>query len=165
MQQAFERANFELADAFSEACDYSRKEAVDYLKFWDTIELTSSKTKVDAMMRQLLQQFGDLDTRPSVPENMDCAFDTLDGAIKSDDGTSDGDLQMLLQQFGDLDMPSSVVENAEGSSVTTSNPLAHLKSLILQVAKEKGLDVADELADVEPVSSGDVASAAAKSDR
>ncbi|KAG1670650.1 Heat shock protein, mitochondrial [Nymphon striatum] len=138
IKKALAQGNVEGARIYAENAIRKKNEGLNFLRMASKLDAVSSKIQTAMTMK-------------SVSKNMEGVVKTLDKAINSMDLQKiSAVMDKFEQQFEDLDVKTSVMENAMGTVTTLNTPQDQVESLMQQVADENGLEIMNQLAEVQP---------------
>lgn len=152
VKKAIQQKNIEGARIYAENAIRKKNESLNYLRMASRVDSVSSKVQSALTMREVTKNMG------SVVKGLDKALQSMDLQKIS------AVMEKFEKQFEDLDVHTQVLEGAMGDAVTMSTPQDQVDQLILQVAEQNGLEVTDQLAELNPAS-GSLAPAAASKSR
>jgi charged multivesicular body protein 1 len=153
LKQAIEKGNREGAQIYAENAIREKNQALNYLRLASRIDAVAARVETAVRMRAVTKSMG------HIVRGLDEAAQSMN-------------LERITQvmdafekQFEDIDVAAQYVEGAMNQTTTQSTPAEQVEALIMQVADEHGLDVAERLGDaaVQPSSAvprGAAASAA-----
>eukprot|EP00112_Aurelia_sp_Birch-Aquarium-sp1_P015444 Seg342.3 transcript_id=Seg342.3/GoldUCD/mRNA.D3Y31 product="Charged multivesicular body protein 1a" protein_id=Seg342.3/GoldUCD/D3Y31 len=151
VKKAIQQKNVEGAKIYAENAIRKKNESLNYLRLSSRVDAVSSKIQSAMAMKQVTKQLG------GVVKGLDKALQSMDLQKIS------AVMEKFEKQFEDLDVHTQVMESSMGDAVTLTTPQDQVDQLILQVAEENGLEVMDQLSELNPASQSLAPAAAAKS--
>lgn len=150
VKKAIQQKNIEGARIYAENAIRKKNESLNYLRFAARVDAVASKVQTAVTMKSITKNIGE------VTKALDKAMGSMDlekvGKI----------MEKFEKQFEDLDVRSSTLEDAMGTATTLSTPQDQVEALIVEVAEENGLEVLDQLKDINPSTASVRESAEAK---
>eukprot|EP00794_Sanderia_malayensis_P019138 gene19138-21055_t len=140
VKKAIQQKNIEGAKIYAENAIRKKNESLNYLRMASRVDAVASKIQSAMTMKQVTKNMG------SVVKGLDKALQSMDLQKVS------AVMEKFEKQFEDLDVHTQVLEGSMGNAVTLSTPQDQVDQLILQVAEESGLEVMDQLAELNPAS-------------
>ncbi|XP_041376537.1 charged multivesicular body protein 1a-like [Gigantopelta aegis] len=138
VKKAIAQKNIEGAQIYAENAIRKKNEGLNYLRFAARVDAVQSKVQTAMTMK-------------GVTKNIAGVTKALDKAMASMDLQKvDQIMEKFERQFEDLDVRTSTLESAMGTATTLSTPQDQVESLIQQVAEENGLEVMDQLKELNP---------------
>ncbi|XP_077982672.1 charged multivesicular body protein 1a-like [Glandiceps talaboti] len=147
VKKALQQKNVEGARIYAENAIRKKNEGLNYLRLASRVDAVSSKVQTALTMKQVTKSMG------QVVKGLDKAMASMDLQKVS------AVMEKFEKQFEDLDVHTSVLEDSMGTATTLTTPTDQVDDLIKQVAEEAGLEVMDQLADVQVPTGGLSASA------
>jgi len=147
VKKALQQKNVEGARIYAENAIRKKNEGLNYLRLSSRVDAVASKVQTAVTMKQVTKSMG------QVVKGLDKAMASMDLQKVS------AVMEKFEKQFEDLDVHTSVLEDSMGTATTLTTPTDQVDDLIKQVAEESGLEVMDQLADVQVPSGGLSASA------
>lgn len=136
MKKAIQQKNIEGAKIYAENAIRKKNESLNYLRFAARVDAVSSKVQTAVTMKSITKSIGD------VTKALDKAMSSMD--LQKVEQI----MEKFEKQFEDLDVRTSTLESAMGTATTLSTPQDQVEALIHQVAEENGLEMIDQLADL-----------------
>ncbi|WAR11617.1 CHM1A-like protein [Mya arenaria] len=141
VKKAIQQKNIEGARIYAENAIRKKNESLNYLRFAARIDAVASKVQTAVTMK-------------GITKNIGAVTKALDKAMSSMDLEKVGQImEKFEKQFEDLDVRTNTLESAMGTATTLSTPQDQVEALIHEVAEENGLEVMDQLTDLNPASS------------
>lgn len=138
VKKAISQKNIEGARIYAENAIRKKNEHLNYLRMAARIDGVHAKVQTAITMK-------------GITKNMEGVTKALDKAMASMDLEKvEQVMQKFEKQFEDLDVRTSTLENSMGAAMTLSTPQDQVDQLIQQVAEEEGLDIIDQLKDLNP---------------
>jgi len=141
VKKALQQKNVEGARIYAENAIRKKNESLNYLRMGSRVDAVSSKIQSGLMMKSITKSMG------SVVKGLDKALASMDLEKVS------AIMEKFEKQTEQLDVHTSVMDDTMGAATTLSTPQNQVDALILQVADENGLEVMDQLTDIQPGSS------------
>lgn len=136
VKKAIQQKNIEGAKIYAENAIRKKNESLNYLRFAARVDAVSSKVQTAVTMKSITKSIGD------VTKALDKAMSSMD--LQKVEQI----MEKFEKQFEDLDVRTSTLESAMGTATTLSTPQDQVEALIHQVAEENGLEMIDQLADL-----------------
>lgn len=133
-KDAMARNNIAGARIHAENAIRNQSEALSYLKLQSQLEAVAAKLQAQTVRAQVSESM------LAVTSNLDQALGTMDVTQIS------YTMEKFIQQSEDLDLTTKVMDSAIGESTSSSTPQNQVNSLLLRIADENKLDVADKIA-------------------
>ncbi|KAL4234377.1 Charged multivesicular body protein 1A [Mactra antiquata] len=140
VKKAIQQKNIEGARIYAENAIRKKNESLNYLRFAARVDAVASKVQTAVTMKSITKSIGD------VTKALDKAMSSMD--LEKVEKI----MEKFEKQFEDLDVRTSTLENAMGTATTLSTPQDQVEALICEVAEESGLEVMDQLKDLNPSS-------------
>ena len=141
VKKAIGQKNIEGARIYAENAIRKKNESLNYLRMAARIDGVQAKVQTALTMK-------------GITKNMEGVTKALDKAMASMDLEKvEQVMQKFEKQFEDIDVRTSTLENSMGAAMTLSTPQDQVDQLIQEVADESGLDVIDQLKDLNPTTS------------
>ncbi|XP_060603045.1 charged multivesicular body protein 1a-like [Ruditapes philippinarum] len=138
VKKAIQQKNIEGARIYAENAIRKKNEGLNYLRFAARVDAVASKVQTALTMKSITKNIGEVTK-------------ALDKAMSSMDLEKVGKImEKFEKQFEDIDVRTSTLESAMGTATTLSTPQDQVESLIMEVAEENGLEVMDQLKDINP---------------
>ncbi|XP_045193285.2 charged multivesicular body protein 1a-like [Mercenaria mercenaria] len=138
VKKAIQQKNIEGARIYAENAIRKKNEGLNYLRFAARVDAVASKVQTAVTMKSITKSIGDVTK-------------ALDKAMSSMDLEKVGKImEKFEKQFEDIDVRTSTLESAMGTATTLSTPQDQVEALIVEVAEESGLEVMDQLKDINP---------------
>ncbi|XP_065064172.1 charged multivesicular body protein 1a-like [Rhopilema esculentum] len=150
VKKAIQQKNIEGAKIYAENAIRKKNESLNYLRFASRVDAVASRIQSALAMKQVTKDMS------GVVKGLDKALQSMDLQKVS------AVMEKFEKQFEDLDVHTQVLEGSMGNAVTLTTPQDQVDQLILQVAEENGLEVMDQLAEVNPASGSLAQGAASK---
>lgn len=141
VKKALEQKNVEGARIYAENAIRKKNESLNYLRMASRVDAVSSRVQTGVMMKSLTKNMG------SVVKGLDKALASMDLEKVS------AIMEKFEKQAEHLDVHTSVMDDTMGAATTLSTPQSQVDSLIQQVADENGLEIIDQMAELQPGSS------------
>lgn len=139
VKKAIQQKNIEVAKVYAENAIRKKNESLNYLRMAARIDAVSSKVQTALTMKQ-------------VTKNLEGVTKSLEKAMSSLDLPKvEQIMEKFEKQFEDLDVRTSTLESSMSSATTLTTPQDQVEALIQQVAEENGLEMIDQLQDLNPV--------------
>jgi len=133
VKKALQQGNIDGARIYAENAIRKKNESLNYLRMSSKVDAVRSKVQSAVTMK-------------GVAQNMGQVVKSLDKAMKSMDLNKISQIMDKFEtQFEDLDVRTSVLEDAMGSATTLTTPKDMVDTLIMQIADENGLEVAEQI--------------------
>lgn len=133
VKKALQQKNIEGAQIYAENAIRKKNESLNYLRFAARVDAVQSKVQTGLAMKNVVKDIG------SVCKSLDKAMASMN--LEKVEQV----MEKFEKQFEDLDVRTSTLENSMGAATTLSTPQDQVESLIQQVAEENGLEVMDQL--------------------
>ncbi|XP_046375260.1 charged multivesicular body protein 1a-like isoform X1 [Haliotis cracherodii] len=138
VKKALQQKNVEGAKIYAENAIRKKNEGLNYLRFAARVDAVAARVQTALTMKE-------------VTKNIAGVSKALDKAMQSMDLSKvEQIMEKFEKQFEDLDVRSATLENSMGNAMTLSTPEDQVTSLIQQVAEENGLEMVDQLKDLNP---------------
>lgn len=137
VKKALLQKNVEGAQIYAENAIRKKNESLNYLRFASRVDAVSSRLQTALAMKGITKDIG------SVCKGLDKAMASMD--LQKVEAI----MQKFESQFEDLDVHTSTMESSMGSAMALSTPTDQVEALIQQVAEENGLEVIDQLKDLQ----------------
>lgn len=141
IKKALQQKNVEGARIYAENAIRKKNESLNYLRMASRVDAVASRVQTGVMMKSLTKSMG------SVVKGLDKALSSMDLEKVSTI------MEKFEKQAEHLDVHTSVMDDTMSAATTLTTPQNQVDSLIHQVAEENGLEVMDQLADLQPGSS------------
>jgi len=141
IKKALQQKNVEGAKIYAENAIRKKNESLNYLRMASRVDAVSSRVQTGVMMKSLTKSMG------SVVKGLDKALSSMDLEKVS------AIMEKFEKQADHLDVHTSVMDDTMSAATTLSTPQGQVDSLIQQVADENGLEITDQLAEIQPGSS------------
>lgn len=138
ISKALKQKNVEGARIYAENAIRKKNESLNYLRMASRMDAVASRVQSGLMMKSLTKNMG------SVVKGLDKAIASMDLSKVS------AIMEKFESQTEHLDVHTSVMEDTMSAATTLTTPQNQVDALITQVAEENGLEVADQLAGLEP---------------
>jgi charged multivesicular body protein 1 len=133
VKKALQQGNIDGARIYAENAIRKKNESLNYLRMSSKVDAVRSKVQSAVTMK-------------GVAQNMGQVVKSLDKAMKSMDLNKISQIMDKFEtQFEDLDVRTSVLEDAMGSATTLTTPKDQVDDLIMRIADEHGLEVAEQI--------------------
>ncbi|XP_014788879.1 charged multivesicular body protein 1a isoform X1 [Octopus bimaculoides] len=140
VKKAIQQKNIEVAKVYAENAIRKKNEQLNYLRMAARVDAVSSKVQTAVTMKQ-------------VAKNIEGVTKSLEKAASASDLVKiEQIMQKFEKQFEDLDVKTSTLESSMSSATTLTTPQDQVEALIQQVAEENGLEMIDQLKDLNPAS-------------
>ncbi|CAC5400260.1 CHMP1 [Mytilus coruscus] len=150
VKKAIAQKNIEGARIYAENAIRKKNESLNYLRMAARVDGVSARVQTALTMKGIMK-------------NMEGVTKALDKAMSSMDLEKvEQVMQKFEKQFEDIDVRTSTLENSMGAAMTMSTPQDQVDQLIQQVAEEEGLEMIDQLKDLNPSTSSISASKTAE---
>ncbi|XP_066926279.1 charged multivesicular body protein 1a-like [Clytia hemisphaerica] len=138
IKKAMQQKNIEGARIYAENAIRKKNESLNYLRMASRVDAVASRVQTGVMMKSLTKTMG------SVVKGLDKALSSMDlGKISAI-------MEKFEKQSEHLDVHTSVMDDTMGAATTLSTPQNQVDSLIQQVADENGLEVMDQMSELQP---------------
>ncbi|KAK6186047.1 hypothetical protein SNE40_008158 [Patella caerulea] len=138
VRKALQQKNVEGAKIYAENAIRKKNEGLNFLRMAARIDAVSSKVQTALTMKNVTKDIGNVSK-------------ALDKAMSSMDLTKVEQIMSKFEkQFEDLDVRTSAIESAMGTATTLSTPQDQVEALIHQVAEENGLEMIDQMSELNP---------------
>ncbi|KAK3597563.1 hypothetical protein CHS0354_018157 [Potamilus streckersoni] len=138
IKKALQQKNPDAARIYAENAIRKKHESLTYLRFAAKVDGVSAKVKTAVAMKGLTKQIGE------VTKALDKAMASMD--LQKVENI----MEKFEKQFEDLDVRTQTLEDSMGTATTLSTPQDQVEALIQQVADESGLEIVDQLKDLNP---------------
>ncbi|KAH3776686.1 charged multivesicular body protein 1a-like [Dreissena polymorpha] len=141
VKKAITQKNIDGARIYAENAIRKKNESLNYLRFAARIDAVASKVQTAVTMKGITKSIGD------VTKALDKAMSSMD--LQKVEQI----MEKFEKQFEDLDVRTSTLESAMSTATTLSTPQDQVEALIREVAEENGLEVMDQLNELNPATS------------
>ena len=138
VRKALQDKDRDRAMIYAENAIRKKNESLNYLRYSARVDAVHSRVQSAQMMKQVTKSMG------SVTKDLEKALGSMD--LEKVQQIMD----KFEQQTEHLDVHTQVMDDTMGGATTLSTPQAQVDALILQVAEENGLEVMDQLTDLQP---------------
>ncbi|XP_046563319.1 charged multivesicular body protein 1a-like [Haliotis rubra] len=138
VKKALQQKNVEGAKIYAENAIRKKNEGLNYLRFAARVDAVASRVQTALTMKEVTKNIA------GVSKALDKAMQSMDLA------KVEQIMEKFEKQFEDLDVRSSTLENSMGNAMTLTTPEDQVQALIHQVADENGLEMVDQLNDLNP---------------
>lgn len=138
IKKALQQKNVEGAKIYAENAIRKKNESLNYLRMASRVDAVSSRVQTGVMMKGLTKTMG------TAVKGLDKALASMDLEKVS------AIMEKFEKQAEHMDVHTSVMEDTMGAATTLTTPQNQVDSLIHQVAEENGLEVMDQLAELQP---------------
>ncbi|CAE1282038.1 CHMP1 [Acanthosepion pharaonis] len=151
VKKAIQQKNLDVARVYAENAIRKKNESLNYLRMAARVDAVSSKVQTALTMKQ-------------VTKNIEGVTKSLEKAMSSLDLPKvEQIMEKFEKQFEDLDVRTSTLESSMSSATTLTTPQDQVEVLIQQIAEENGLEMIDQLQDLNPAT-GSISSTTAAAD-
>ncbi|PAA65824.1 hypothetical protein BOX15_Mlig029636g6, partial [Macrostomum lignano] len=152
VKKALQQRNVEGARIYAENAIRKKNESLNYLRFAARIDAVAARVQTAQTMKGVTKNIG------QVTKDLERAMSSMN--LEEVEKV----MGKFEKTFEDLDVRTQTVESSMGNAMTLSAPEDQVSSLIQQVADENGLEVADQLAGLEPAAGATPGAASAQSE-
>ncbi|ESO89781.1 hypothetical protein LOTGIDRAFT_218604 [Lottia gigantea] len=138
VKKALQQKNVEGAKIYAENAIRKKNESLNFLRMAARIDAVSSKVQTALTMKNVTKDIS------NVSKALDKAMSSMDLS------KVEQIMSKFEKQFEDLDVRTSTMESAMGTATTLSTPQDQVEALIHQVAEENGLEMIDQIQDLNP---------------
>ncbi|XP_064598962.1 charged multivesicular body protein 1a-like isoform X1 [Liolophura sinensis] len=138
VKKALQQKNVEGARIYAENAIRKKNEGLNFLRMAARVDAVSSKVQTALTMK-------------AVTKDIAGVTKALDKAMSSMDLEKVEKIMAKFEtQFEDLDVRSQTLEDAMGTATTLTTPQNQVDALIQEVAEENGLEIMDQLKELQP---------------
>ncbi|XP_064640691.1 charged multivesicular body protein 1a-like [Lineus longissimus] len=138
VRKAIQQKNIEGARIYAENAIRKKNESLNYLRLSARVDAVQSRVQTALTMKGLTKDIGRL------TKDLDKVMASMDLEKVSKI------MSKFESQFEDLDVRTATMDDTLSSATTLSTPQDQVEALIQQVAEENGLEVMDQLKDLNP---------------
>ncbi|XP_067652421.1 charged multivesicular body protein 1a-like [Haliotis asinina] len=138
VKKALQQKNVEGAKIYAENAIRKKNEGLNYLRFAARVDAVAARVQTALTMKEVTKNIA------GVTKALDKAMQSMDLA------KVEQIMEKFEKQFEDLDVRSATLENSMGNAMTLTTPEDQVQALIHQVADENGLEMVDQLKDLNP---------------
>ncbi|XP_050396447.1 charged multivesicular body protein 1a [Patella vulgata] len=138
VRKALQQKNVEGAKIYAENAIRKKNEGLNFLRMAARIDAVSSKVQTALTMKNVTKDIA------NVSKALDKAMSSMDLS------KVEQIMSKFEKQFEDLDVRTSAIESAMGTATTLSTPQDQVEALIHQVAEENGLEMIDQMSELNP---------------
>ncbi|XP_013391829.1 charged multivesicular body protein 1a-like [Lingula anatina] len=153
VKKALTQRNVEVAQVYAENAIRKKNEGLNYLRMAARVDAVASRIQTAVTMQQMTK-------------NMEGVTKALDKAMASMDLEKVQEVMSKFEnQFEDLDVRTQTVDESMSAATTLSTPQDQVEDLMKQVAEENGLEIMDQIRDLQPGQSSLASTATTESNK
>lgn len=137
VKKAIQHKNIDAARIYAENAIRKKNESLNYLRLASRVDAVASRVQSALAMKTVVKDM------QSVSKGLDKAMKSMDLEKVSKV------MEKFESQFEDLDVRTAVMDDTLNSATAMSTPTNQVDALIQQVAEESGLEMVDQLRDME----------------